>query len=101
MKIDIHSHFFPIDAFQNSDKFQDHAPKITQENGQYSVVAGGGSRGNLQEGAYAAEARMRELDKLGSTSKRFRRHQSSYTTGKRPMSQLISRVCKMEPSRQS
>ena len=65
MKIDIHSHFFPIDAFQNSDKFQDPAPKVTEENGQYSVVTGGGSRGNLREGAYAAEARMRELDRLG------------------------------------
>jgi aminocarboxymuconate-semialdehyde decarboxylase len=65
MRIDIHSHFFPIDAFQNAGKFQHRAPKVTQENGRYSVVAGGGSRGNLQEGAYAAEARIRELDQLG------------------------------------
>lgn len=64
MNIDIHSHFFPLDAFRKAERYQENAPKITLENGRYAVASGGGKRGNLGAGAYDAEARIKELDKM-------------------------------------
>ena len=64
MNIDIHSHFFPIEALRNAGKYQDKAPKILEENGRYTVISGGGKRGNLNEGAYNAVARIKDLDKM-------------------------------------
>lgn len=65
MNIDLHSHFFPLDAFQKAEKYSESAPKVVVENGQYSVVSRGGSRGNLSQGAYNVEARIRDLDAMG------------------------------------
>ena len=65
MNIDLHSHFFPIEAFQKAERFRESAPKVTLENGRCSVVSGGGARGNLGPGAYNAEARIRDLDQMG------------------------------------
>lgn len=65
MKVDLHSHFFPIDAFRNSKKFPASAPKIVVENGRPSVATGAGARGNLAEGAYDARARVEDLDAMG------------------------------------
>ena len=65
VKVDIHSHFFPIDAFRNSKKFPDSAPRIVMENGRPSVATGAGARGNLAEGAYDAAARIKDLDAMG------------------------------------
>lgn len=64
MNIDLHSHFFPIKAFQDAGQFKEHAPEIKVSDGRYSVTSAGGSRGNLTEGAYDIEARVRELDKM-------------------------------------
>ncbi len=64
MNIDIHSHFFPLDAFRKAEKNREYAPKVTIENGRYTVASGGGKRGNLGEGAYDAEARINELDRM-------------------------------------
>jgi aminocarboxymuconate-semialdehyde decarboxylase len=65
VNVDIHSHFFPIEAFRHPAKFEENAPKIVAEKGRYSVVTRGGGRGNLAEGAYDAAARIRDLDKMG------------------------------------
>jgi aminocarboxymuconate-semialdehyde decarboxylase len=64
MNIDIHSHFFPLDAFRKAEKYRENAPKVTLEDGRYAVTSGGGKRGNLAEGAYNAEARIKELDRM-------------------------------------
>ena len=64
MNIDIHSHFFPLDAFREAEKYGENAPKVTLEDGRLAVVSGGGKRGNLSEGAYNAEARIKELDRM-------------------------------------
>lgn len=64
MNIDIHSHFFPIEALSNPGKYQDKAPKIVIEKGKLTVTSGGGMRGNLGEGAYDALARIKALDEM-------------------------------------
>ncbi len=64
MNIDLHSHFFPLEAFRSAAKHRDKAPQIILENGRYAVISGGGKRGNLIEGAYDAAARIRELDRM-------------------------------------
>jgi len=65
MNVDLHSHFFPLDAFRKARRFEDHAPQFVVENGRISVVTRGGARGNLAEGAYDASARIKDLDKMG------------------------------------
>ena len=65
MNIDLHSHFFPVEAFQKAGRYQESAPKITLKDGRCSITSGGGARGNLAQGAYDPEARIRELDKVG------------------------------------
>jgi len=45
MNIDIHSHFFPLDAFREAEKYGENAPKVTLEDGRLAVVSGGGKRG--------------------------------------------------------
>ncbi len=64
MNIDIHSHFFPIEALRNPGKYRDSAPKFLVENGRYAVISGGGKRGNLIKGAYNGAARIKNLDKM-------------------------------------
>ena len=47
MNIDLHSHFFPIDALQNPGKYADPAPKLVLENGKLSVTSQIGFRPGL------------------------------------------------------
>src|SRR5205823_8970346 len=54
MNIDLHSHFFPIEALQNPGKYQDKAPKIVLDKGRLTVTSGGGMRGNLAPSAHDA-----------------------------------------------
>ena len=64
MNIDLHSHFFPIDALQNPGKFEHRAPKIVLENGKLSVTSQIGFRPGLGAGAYDPLARIRALDEM-------------------------------------
>ena len=64
MNIDLHSHFFPVEALRSPGKYQDKAPKIVVEKGKLTVTSGGGMRGNLGEGAYDARARIKALDEM-------------------------------------
>jgi len=64
MNIDLHSHFFPIDALGRPGKHANKAPKIRLDNGKLTVACGGGVRGNLAEGAYDAAARIEALDAM-------------------------------------
>ena len=64
MNVDLHSHFFPIEALRSTGKYQDKAPQIVVEKGKLTVTSGGGMRGNLSEGAYDAAARIKALDAM-------------------------------------
>jgi aminocarboxymuconate-semialdehyde decarboxylase len=64
MNVDLHSHFFPIDALHSPGKYQDKAPKIQLQKGKLTVTCRGGMRGNLAEGAYDAAARINALDEM-------------------------------------
>lgn len=64
MNIDLHSHFFPIDALGNPGKFESRAPKLELNNGKLSVVSAIGSRPGLGAGAYDPAARIKALDEL-------------------------------------
>jgi aminocarboxymuconate-semialdehyde decarboxylase len=64
MNIDLHSHFFPVEAFQSAGKYRDKAPQVVLQNGRLTVTSGGGMRGNLAEGSYDAAARIEDLDKM-------------------------------------
>ncbi len=64
MNIDLHSHFFPIEALGNPGQHRDKAPKVQLTNGRLTVTSGGGMRGNLGAGAYDAAARIQDLDKM-------------------------------------
>ena len=64
MNIDLHSHFFPIDALSNPGQHRDKAPKVQVTEGRLTVSSGGGMRGNLGAGAYDGAARIQDLDKM-------------------------------------
>jgi aminocarboxymuconate-semialdehyde decarboxylase len=64
MIIDIHSHFFPIEAFQSAGRYRDKAPQVTLQDGRCSVSSGGGARRNLAPGSYDAAARIKDLDRM-------------------------------------
>src|SRR3989304_8633361 len=64
MNIDLHSHFFPIEALQNPGKYQDRAPKIVLDNEKLSVTSQIGMRGGLGAGAYDPAARIQALDEM-------------------------------------
>ncbi|MBI2533240.1 MAG: amidohydrolase [Deltaproteobacteria bacterium] len=64
MNIDLHSHFFPIEALQNPGKYQDRAPKIVLDKDKLSVTSQIGMRGGLGAGAYDAAARIKALDEM-------------------------------------
>ena len=64
MNIDLHSHFFPIDALANPAQHRDKAPRVQITDGRLTVSSGGGMRGNLGAGAYDAAARIHDLDKM-------------------------------------
>lgn len=64
MNIDLHSHFFPIEALQSPGKYQDKAPTIVLDNGKLTVTSQIGMRSGLGVGAYDAEARIKSLDEM-------------------------------------
>jgi aminocarboxymuconate-semialdehyde decarboxylase len=64
MKIDLHSHFFPVEALQNPGKYENRAPKIVLDSGKLSVTSQIGSRPGLGPGAYDPAARIKALDQM-------------------------------------
>lgn len=64
MNMDLHSHFFPVDALQNFGKYQDRAPEIVLESGKLSVRSHIGFRPGLGAGAYDPLARIKALDEM-------------------------------------
>jgi aminocarboxymuconate-semialdehyde decarboxylase len=64
MNIDLHSHFFPVEAWQNPGRYENHAPKLVLESGRLSVTSQIGFRPGLGAGAYDAVARIKALDEM-------------------------------------
>jgi len=64
MNIDLHSHFFPVEALQNPGKFENHAPKLVLDGGKLSVTSQIGFRPGLGAGAYDPMARIKALDEM-------------------------------------
>lgn len=64
MNIDLHSHFFPVEALQNPGKFESRAPKLVLDNGKLSVTSRIGFRPGLGAGAYDPVARIKALDEM-------------------------------------
>jgi aminocarboxymuconate-semialdehyde decarboxylase len=64
VNVDLHSHFFPIEALRHTGIHRDKAPKIQLEKGRLTVASGGGARGNLAPGAYDALERIKALDRM-------------------------------------
>jgi aminocarboxymuconate-semialdehyde decarboxylase len=64
MNIDLHSHFFPLEALQNPGKYESHAPKLVLENNKLSVTSQIGVRTGLGAGAYDPAARIKALDEM-------------------------------------
>jgi aminocarboxymuconate-semialdehyde decarboxylase len=64
MNIDLHSHFFPVEALQHPGKYENHAPKVELENGKLSVTSQIGFRPGLGAGAYDPLARIKALDEM-------------------------------------
>ena len=52
MNIDLHSHFFPLEALQNPGKYEDRAPKVVLDKGKLSITSQIGFRSGLSAGAY-------------------------------------------------
>jgi aminocarboxymuconate-semialdehyde decarboxylase len=64
MNIDLHSHFFPVDALQNPGRYERHAPKLVLENDKLSVTSEIGTRTGLAAGAYDPAVRIKALDQM-------------------------------------
>jgi aminocarboxymuconate-semialdehyde decarboxylase len=64
MNIDLHSHFFPLEALQNPGKYESRAPKLALENGKLSVTSQIGFRPGLGPGAYDPVERINALDAM-------------------------------------
>src|SRR5262245_43888972 len=64
MVIDLHSHFFPVEALQNPGKYSDRAPKLVLERDKLSVTSQIGKRPGLSAGAYDPLARIKALDEM-------------------------------------
>ena len=64
MNIDLHSHFFPVDALQNPGRYERHAPKLVLENDKLSVTSQIGTRTGLAAGAYDPAVRIKALDQM-------------------------------------
>lgn len=64
MNIDLHSHFFPIEAFQSASKFRDRAPSAERSGGRLTIKSGGGTRANLTAAMYDGAVRLGELDRM-------------------------------------
>ena len=64
MNIDLHSHFFPLEALQNPGKYEDRAPEVVVDKGRLSVTSQIGFRPGLGAGAYDPLARIQALDEM-------------------------------------
>jgi aminocarboxymuconate-semialdehyde decarboxylase len=64
MNIDLHSHFFPLEALQSPGKYEDRAPKLVLDKGKLSVTSQIGFRRGLGAGAYDPLARIKALDEM-------------------------------------
>jgi len=64
MNIDLHSHFFPLEALRNPAKYEDRAPKFVLDKGKLSVTSQIGFRPGLGAGAYDPLARIKALDEM-------------------------------------
>lgn len=64
MIIDLHSHFFPVEALQNPGKYEHRKPKMAIANGKLSVTSQIGFRSGLGLGAYDPAARVKALDEM-------------------------------------
>jgi len=64
MNIDLHSHFFPVDALGSPGRYGEHAPKIVLDKGKLSVTSQIGMRAGLGPGAYDPVARIKALDEM-------------------------------------
>ena len=64
MNIDLHSHFFPLDALQHPGKYEDRVPRLVLDNGKLSVASQIGFRPGLGAGAYDPAARIKALDEM-------------------------------------
>jgi len=64
MNIDLHSHFFPVEALQNPGKYENRTPKLALDKGKLSVTTQIGSRRGLGAGAYDLVARIKALDEM-------------------------------------
>src|SRR5205814_6633682 len=64
MNIDLHSHFFPVEALQHPGRYESRAPKLVLENGKLSVTSQIGVRAGLSAGAYDPVARIKSLDEM-------------------------------------
>ena len=64
MNIDLHSHFFPVDALQNPGRYERHAPKLVLEKDKLSVTSQIGVRAGLAAGAYDPVVRIKALDQM-------------------------------------
>jgi aminocarboxymuconate-semialdehyde decarboxylase len=64
MNIDLHSHFFPLEALQSPGKYEDRAPKLVLDKGKLSVTSQIGFRPGLGAGAYDPLARIKALDEM-------------------------------------
>lgn len=64
MHIDLHSHFFPVEALQNPGKYENRTPKLAFDKGRLSVTSQIGSRPGLRAGAYDPLARIKALDEM-------------------------------------
>jgi aminocarboxymuconate-semialdehyde decarboxylase len=64
MVIDLHSHFFPLDALGRFGKYEERAPKIVLEGERLSVTSQIGARAGLDAGAYDPAARIQALDRM-------------------------------------
>ena len=64
MNIDLHSHFFPVEALQNPGKYENRTPKLVLDKGKLSVTSQIGSRPGLRAGAYDPVARIKALDEM-------------------------------------
>ena len=64
MNIDLHSHFFPLEALQSPGKYESHAPKLVLNGDKLSVTSQIGFRPGLGAGAYDPIARIKALDEM-------------------------------------
>jgi len=64
MNIDLHSHFFPVEALQNPGKYETRTPKLALDKGKLAVTTQIGSRRGLGAGAYDLVERIKALDAM-------------------------------------